>query len=327
MTKIKVPGAKPRGIVGTRFARAIARQSRAVLTFVPTSLGRRGREYSSTRSSLVGINSLVIPVAGIGSRLYPLTYVTPKEMLRLVDKPIFYYLIQEAYLADIKHLIFIIHSKKKALKNFLLSRGAKTIYNDFPGITFSFIETTKRFGDGQAILQVKRLIKKDEAFAVSMGDILSLPGTSLVQEIKLIYEKYSIPVISVESIERSKTGQYGVIDPKTSRGRRHLVGSIIEKPKPEDTPSTLAMTGKYVLTYQIFTYLEKLMKERNKNEIKLANALTEYAQDYPLYAYECKSKHYDTGTKLDLLKTELLFALANPEFSVHMRRFLKTIKK
>ena len=272
---------------------------------------------------MVKINSLVIPAAGIGSRLYPLTHIVPKEMLRLVDKPIFYYLIQEAYQADIKRIIFIIHAQKKALKDFLSSREAETVYNDFPGVTFSFVETSKRLGDGQAILQTKKLFKKGEVFAVTMGDLLPLPGKSLIKELKTVYEKYFVPVISVESIERSKTGQYGIINTKTSKGRLHLVSSIIEKPKPENAPSTLAMTGKYILTYEIFPYLEKLMKEGDKNEIKLANALSEYAQDYPLNAYECKNKHYDTGTKIDLLKTELVFSLTHPEFGVHLRRFLK----
>ena len=272
------------------------------------------------------INSLIIPAAGIGSRLYPLTYITPKEMLRLVDKPIFYYLIQESYLADIKHIIFIIHAQKKDLKDFLLSRGAETIYHDFPGITFSFIETTERLGDGQAILRAKKLFKEGEAFAVTMGDLLPLPGKSLIQELKTVYEKYSVPVISVENIKRSKTGQYGIINPKTSKRKLHLISSIIEKPKPEDAPSTLAMTGKYILTYEIFPYLEKLMTGGGENEIKLANALSEYAQAYPLYAYECKNKHYDTGTKIDLLKTELLFTLAHPEFGTHMRHLIKELK-
>ena len=272
------------------------------------------------------INSLVIPAAGIGNRLYPLTNIIPKEMLRLVDKPIFYYLLQEAYLANIKNIIFIIHREKKALEDFLLGSGSQTIYENFPGIKFSFIETNERWGDGHAILQAKSLIKKNEVFAVTMGDFVQLPGKSQIKELKTIYEKHSTPVLSVENIERSKTGQYGIINPKTSNGKLHHIGSIIEKPKPEEAPSTLAMTGKYILTYEIFSYLEKLMKWRNNNEVKLAHALTEYAQDYNLYAYECRNKHHDTGTKIDLLKTELLFALAHPEFGTQMRYYLKELK-
>ena len=91
------------------------------------------------------IRSLIIPAAGIGSRLHPLTHITPKEMLRLVDKPIFYYLVQEAYLAGIKHIIFIIHAERTDTKIFIQSEKANTIHEDFPGISFSFIETKERF--------------------------------------------------------------------------------------------------------------------------------------------------------------------------------------
>ncbi len=273
------------------------------------------------------ITTLIIPAAGIGSRLQPLTPFLPKEMLRLVDKPIFYYLLQEAYLARITRVIFIIHQKNQALKKYLSAPSTRSLLADFPGLTVSFIETPDRFGDGHALLQAKDLVANDKAFAVTMGDLLSLPGKSIIGELIKVYEQNPIPLLSVEKIERSKTERYGIIDPKTSDGRLYRINSIVEKPKPNQAPSLIAMTGKYILTPKIFSYLEKLMRQRTVDEIKLSYALRDYSHDYPLNAYRCQSRHYDTGVKSGLLKTELAFALAHPDFGPDLRRYLNQLSK
>ncbi|MES2216185.1 MAG: sugar phosphate nucleotidyltransferase [Patescibacteria group bacterium] len=272
------------------------------------------------------INSLIIPVAGIGSRLQPLTHITTKELVRLVDKPIFYYLVQEAHLAGLAHIIFIIHKDKTGLKDFIESKEGRVLLQDFPGMKFSFVLTSERWGDGHAIIQAKKFLKNDEVFAVTMGDLISLPGTSILNELKTIYEKHAVPVISVENIPRIDCELYGVISPKKSKGRIHEIASIVEKPKAKDAPSTLAMKGKYILTPDIFPYLDRLMNERTTNEVRLSNALSAYAAEYPLYAYESKGEHYDTGTKYELVKTEAQFVAAHPEYGPSLRKHLKQNK-
>ena len=110
------------------------------------------------------------------------------------------------------------------------------------------------------------------------------------------------------------------------KGRIHFIKSIVEKPEPALAPSEYAMTGKYILTPKIFDYLEALLKNRKNNEeIKLANALRDYAKVQDLYGYECKSRHFDTGTKLDLVKAEVVFALNHPEIGKQARFELKEI--
>lgn len=274
------------------------------------------------------INTIVIPMAGAGTRLRPITYVTPKELLRLVDKPIVYYLLKEAYEAGIRHAVFIIHVDRKDLKSFLKSKKAQEILKEFTGLRLTFLETRYRLGDGQCLYEARNILKREKAFAVTMGDLISFPGRSLIGELKDIYLKNKVPVISVEKIDRNKSRQYGIIDPEKRQGRMFYLKSIVEKPEPKEAPSEYAMTGKYILTPKIFDYLEKLLKERKPNEeVKLANALRDYAKNHKLCAYVCKNRHFDTGNKVDLVKTELTFALNHPELGQYIRLALNDIIK
>lgn len=274
------------------------------------------------------VNIIVIPVAGAGTGLLPITNFTPKEILRLVDKPIFYYLLKEAYIAGIRRAIFIIHTDKKNIKNFLKGKESRSILKEFPKLRLEFIETKHRQGDGQALYEARNILKRKKAFAVTMGDLISFPGESIINELKKVYSQKRSPIISIERIERSKSKQYGMIDPKKSNGRIHQVGSIVEKPEPKEAPSEYAMTGKYILTPKIFNYLGRLLKERKPNEeVKLASALHDYAREHKLYAYVCKNKHFDTGNKADLVKTELIFALHHPELGHQIRPVLSSLIK
>lgn len=271
------------------------------------------------------VNTLIIPAAGAGTRLRPITYATSKEMIRLVDKPIVYYILLEAKLAGITNIVFIIHTDNKATKEFFESERAKPLLVEFSNMCISFIETDERRGDGQALLLAKNLIQDGESFAVSMGDLITMPGTSLLKE--LIEQFNTIgPVISVMDVPRARTAHYGVIEPKESNGRLHLVNSFVEKPKPEDAPSTLASCGKYILTPEIFKYLKVEMQQNTDGEIKLAHALASFAKKSPLYAYHSETMCYDTGLKTELLKTEIAFSLEHPELKSTAREILKDFK-
>jgi len=256
------------------------------------------------------IDTLVIPAAGAGTRLRPATYVTPKELLRLVDKPIIYYLFAEAYQAGIRNVLMVTHTDNPQTKRFFQSGAAKPLLEEFPDLTVSFIETAKRGGDGQALLLAEKAVG-DATFAVTMGDLVTLPGESILEELIKTHASKNKAVISVEEIPQEKTGQYGIIDPASSAEREYVVHGIVEKPKPHEAPSNLAMTGKYVLPAEIFKYLHLL--ERDEGELKLAHALNMFAKEHTLLACAVRTKHYDTGTKIDLLKAEVAFSLAHPE--------------
>lgn len=272
------------------------------------------------------ITTLVIPVAGAGTRLYPLTYMMPKEMIRLVDKPVFYYLLDEAYQAKIRHIVFVTHYEHKMLRNFLKTKKGKLLLSDFPELRVTCIETKHRQGDGQALYEARRVLKNSEPFAVSMGDLIAFPGKSILKELYGAFKKIAAPVISVAQVPRRDTIRYGVIDPMMHTGNYYKVRAIVEKPKPSHAPSTLIMTGKYILSTDIFPYLKMLIdKNKTGEEIRLSEALGMYAADKNLYAVQCKNDYYDTGNKLDLIKTEVIFALSHPEFGRPVRSMLKNI--
>jgi UTP--glucose-1-phosphate uridylyltransferase len=259
------------------------------------------------------ISTLIIPTAGLGTRLRPVTYVTPKEMLRIVDKPAFYYLLKEAHEASIKNVVFILHKEKPQLAHFFQSEDVKEIMREFVGMKVHFVFTTERLGDGQAILEAKDFIKSGEYFAVSMGDFLSLPGASVIQELYEQHEKHGASIISVAKIPRKYTSLYGVIKAQKGEGRSYRVQGIIEKPKPEEAPSTLAMSAKYILNYEIFPILQEMLKTKSKDEVKLANALNVFTQKNKLIACETKYKSYDMGTKQVLAQTEFAFLMNDKE--------------
>lgn len=256
------------------------------------------------------IQTLVVPLAGAGTRLRPITYVTPKEMLRLVDKPIIYYLFAEAYQAGIRHVLLVTHVDNSFTKDFFEGSKATPLLADFPGLRLSFVETDRREGDGQAILLAKKIMG-NELFAVSMGDMLCLPGTSVLAELMEVYHATGEGVLSVEEVARENIGQYGVIVPGQHQNNIYQVRGIVEKPMPHEAPSNLAMTGKYILPYDIFSYLE--MRQNSSGEWRLADALNNYAKDHILNACICRTTLYDTGKKPQLFNAEVVFSLAHPE--------------
>ncbi len=157
-----------------------------------------------------------------------------------------------------------------------------------------------------------------------MGDLLSPPGQPFLKQLIRVYQKTGEPVISVEQKPRAEVGKFGVIAPKKSNGRLHLVGDLVEKPKPEEAPSTMVLTGKYILTPAIFQEIAKVMKNPPSGEVRLADALASYAKNNKLYAYECEGKIQDTGNKLDFLKATVEFAAAHKIFGSAFKSFLKS---
>lgn len=278
------------------------------------------------------INTLLIPAAGLGTRLRPITYVTPKELLRLVDMPIAYYLLAEAHKAGIMRVIIITHEDNRKTMQFFESHDGAAVLASLPGLQVEFVETTERRGDGQALLQAEKLV--EGPFAVTMGDLITLPGESILAELVERFHKDRQAIISVEQVPREKTGQYGIINVHSSQDNVHRVYGIVEKPAPEVAPSNLAMTGKYVLHSEIFRYLrerEQTLKEAPQPqgkppELKLADALDRYSKEFELYAMEPRTRHYDTGTKSDLFVAEVAFTLAHPELGAKAREALKKFK-
>src|SRR3989344_5799559 len=158
-----------------------------------------------------------------------------------------------------------------------------------------------------------------------MGDLLSPTEKPFLAQLIQVYQDVKAPIISVQRVQKEEASKYGVVVPTKSRGRLHTVSELVEKPKTP--PSNLIMTGKYILTPAVFPYIEKILKKKNwMGEVRLADALREYAKENTLYAYECEGTIQDTGNKLDFLKSKVFFALRNPNYKKALQTYLNSLK-
>ena len=162
-----------------------------------------------------------------------------------------------------------------------------------------------------------------------MGDMIALPGKSLLKELCTTFKSLKAPVISLSQIEPKEADKYGIIKPgKTVDKNYYEVLSIVEKPKISEAPSTFAMTGKYILSKEIFPYLKILLdKAVEKEEVRLSVALNMYAQEHKLFGVKCIHQYYDSGNKIDLFKTEIVFSSSYYELGEKVSAFLKNFKK
>ncbi len=290
------------------------------------------------------VKKLIVPMAGLGTRFLPTSTTHPKEMAYLVDRPVLQYLLEEAYESGIEEIIFIINSQKEAIPKYLSKKHhdvySKKAFNkkeDIPleyrefreliqKMKFRFIKREKTLGDGHSILLAKKYIKPREVFAVSMGDLLGFGEKPFIQQLIEVFEDKKRPVVSVEEVPLEATSRFGVVDIKKSYKRLHEVRSIIEKPGPKLAPSRLALTGKYILTPDIFVYLENLVKNHILGEVKLADALKVYAEKKGILAYQCIGSIKDTGNKLDFLKAMIDLSLESKTFGSEVRKYLKSIR-
>ncbi|PIT92421.1 MAG: UTP--glucose-1-phosphate uridylyltransferase [Candidatus Harrisonbacteria bacterium CG10_big_fil_rev_8_21_14_0_10_42_17] len=291
----------------------------------------------------LGINKIVIPLAGFGTRFLPASKNYPKEMVHLVDKPVIHHIVEEAHRSGIREVIFVLNYSKDVIakyfshsqhphqkRAFAQSVVAKNQLEDLSKLVndmkFKSIRKTVTLGDGHSILAAKKHIKKNEIFAVSMGDLLSFGEEPFLKQLMKQYDKLNNPVISVQQVSKEAVSRFGNIAPKNSTNGLHEVKRIVERPKPENAPSNLALTGKYILNSSIFKVLEKRLQNHKNGEVKLAHALNDFAKTNKLYAYECSGQIQDTGNKLDFLKATVNFALKNKELGKPFKKFLKSLE-
>lgn len=291
------------------------------------------------------ITKLIIPLAGEGTRFAPSSTINPKELTHLVDKPVLQYLIEEAYDSGIKEVIFVLNFEKDSIVKYFskkyqneyikkanldlsnFSEDLTRLHNLLDNIKFSSVIKSKTLGDGHSLLLAKSFIEPDEPFAVSMGDLLGFDDVPFIKQLIRIYNKTGKPVISVERMSLEATSKFGVIKPSNSNGRIHQVVDVIEKPGPKLAPSSLVITGKYILTPDIFTYLENTVKNYKSGEVKLANVLKNYSNRNELYAYECEGEILDTGNILDFIKTTINIGSKHKKYAKEIKHYIKSLVK
>jgi UTP--glucose-1-phosphate uridylyltransferase len=284
------------------------------------------------------IRKAVFPVAGLGSRFLPATKAQPKEMLPIVDKPLIQYAVEEAVAAGITEMIFITGRNKRAIEDHFdkayeleceLEAAGKeqlleVLRNVIPkNITCIYLRQSAPLGLGHAVLCARPVVG-NEPFAVLLADDFmdNADGHKpvLAQMTDLYaYEKCSL--LAVHDVPRVHTRQYGIVSATPYRPDLELVSAIVEKPQPEDAPSTLAVVGRYVLSPSIFTYLEHLGTGAG-GEIQLTDGIASLMAAERVLAYRYAGTRYDCGSKLGYLQAMTAMGLKHPETAEGFREFL-----
>tara|TARA_Y100001949_G_C15944092_1_gene311567 strand:- start:205 stop:1038 length:834 start_codon:yes stop_codon:yes gene_type:complete len=257
------------------------------------------------------VTKAILPVAGLGTRFLPATKAIPKEMLPIIDKPLVEYAVEEAVLAGIKEIIFITSHTKRSIedhfnRNYDLEEklnqagkkeSLKKINREiFKDITFTYIKQKSQKGLGDAILQAKHLIK-DELFAILLADDLILNNPSSIEQLIKVSMENKCSVIGLSKVNHDDIKKYGVISSLEINADQNFfwLDDIVEKPR-DNPPSDLAVFGRYVLSHNIFKYLENLDPGIN-GEIQLTDAIKLMLSDYPVAGYLYDGKKFDCGSK------------------------------
>jgi UTP--glucose-1-phosphate uridylyltransferase len=289
------------------------------------------------------VRKAVLPAAGLGTRFLPATKAQPKEMLPLVDKPLIQYSVEECLASGIENIIIVTGRGKHAiedhfdaspgLERLLEQSGKKDLAEMVRNIAemthVSYIRQKEALGLGHAVLTAKELVG-DEPFAVLLGDVVFDGPNPATKQLVDVYDATGLGVIAVEPVPRENIHLYGVIDakpePNSRWGDRLLrISNLVEKPKTEDAPSNLSITGRYLLPPEIFDCIERTPPGRG-GEIQLTDALRILAQEHGLLALVYEGKSYDAGDKLGFLKATVEMALKNPEFAADFSAYLKSLK-
>src|SRR6202049_1352639 len=310
---------------------------------IDKSSSAAANSQENTRRQHQKVRKAVLPAAGLGTRFLPATKAQPKEMLTVVDKPQIQYVVEECVAAGIEHIIIVTGRGKSSiedhfdssplLEKFLEDKGktdqVELVRSISDMVQISYTRQKEPLGLGHAVL-VARDPVGDEPFAVLLGDVL-IPGKNpATKQLIDVYEATGIGAIAVEEVPKSKTHLYGIVTaepaPQPPFGARLLrIKDLVEKPKPENAPSNLAITGRYVLPPAIFDCLART-EPGSGGEIQLTDGLRLLAQEQGLWAYIYEGVSYDAGDKLGFLKATVEIALENRELGADFRSYLKTLK-
>lgn len=287
------------------------------------------------------IRKAVIPAAGFGTRFLPQTKAMPKEMLPIVDKPVIQYVVEEVVNSGLKDIIVVTGANKRAIEDHFDTPNEDLVKNLTEGGKLELLESVQKlsemanfiyirqkgpYGNGTPVLSAEPAIE-DEAFAVIWGDEFIYSEPPRLKQMIDVHEKYGGIVISGVRIEKKEDlKRYGIAEIEPVEGNVYKIKSIVEKPEPENAPSNLATHGAYILPPEIFAAL-KGMKPGQGGEIWLTDAINVLKeQGVPVYAVEIEhGKYYDTGNKLEYMKTAVELALKHPEINGEFKQFLKEL--
>jgi UTP--glucose-1-phosphate uridylyltransferase len=288
------------------------------------------------------IRKAVFPAAGLGTRFLPATKAQPKEMLPLVDKPIIQYGVEEALAAGCDQIIIITGRGKTAiedhfdvsyeLEKMLEERGKKDLLAIVRQISdmihVSYVRQKEALGLGHAVLMARELVGP-EPFAVLLADDVIDSQKPCLKQMMEVFEETQASVIAAQEVNGPAISAYGVLDAQRIEGkfngRLYGVKSLVEKPKPQDAPSNLAIIGRYILTPKIFETLEHT-PHGTGGEIQLTDGLRGLlSAGEKVYGYTFEGKRHDAGDKLGFLKATVEFALKRPDMRKEFGDYLKSL--
>lgn len=287
------------------------------------------------------IRKAIFPIAGLATRFLPLSKVVNKEFLPLVDRPIIHYLLEEAVEAGIKKIIFVTPSdKKKVLEYFkrspklekaLKERGKEDFLEDLKKIqelskkiSFTFIIQKEPLGDGHAILLAKK-IANIEPVAVFFCDDVVDSNISCLTQLNQVFKTSQAPIIALKRVSPERLPFYGVVEVEKIANRLYKIKKIVEKPAEGTAPSDLAIIGRYIITPQVFDYLQKTSSVKS-GETYFSHALANMVKDGKIvYGYEIEGEWLECGNKLGWLKSHMYLSLKHPEFGPKLKQYLKEI--
>lgn len=283
------------------------------------------------------VRKVVIPVAGLGTRVLPATKSIPKELLPVVDRPLIDYVVAEAREAGVEQVILVTGRGKGAIEEYfdhafeleasLAQKSKDALLREVRATvpkagTVSYTRQQAPLGLGHAVWCARELVG-DEPFAVSLPDEIVPGRPGFLKQMIDAYSKTGGNIVAVEEVDRSETGKYGVIAPKSRKGDLIEMTGMVEKPKPEDAPSTFRIIGRYILQPEIFRLLETQEKGAG-GEIQLTDSMNRLTRMQSFHACICKGIIHDCGSKLGWLQANIDLGLKTPEFSEALSAYIRS---
>ncbi|MRH42686.1 UTP--glucose-1-phosphate uridylyltransferase GalU [Aquibacillus halophilus] len=283
------------------------------------------------------VRKAIIPAAGLGTRFLPATKAMPKEMLPIVDKPTIQYIVEEAIESGIEDIIIVTGKGKRAIEDHfdnsfeleqnLFNKGKFDLLSEVQKssklVDIHYIRQKEPKGLGHAIWCARKFIG-NEPFAVLLGDDIVRSDVPCLKQLIDQYNRYHASILGVQKVKENEVSRYGIVDGTMISNRFYNVHNLVEKPKQNETPSNLAILGRYILSSSIFSILEN-QTPGTGDEIQLTDAIAELNKHEEVYAYDFEGRRYDVGEKLGFIRTTIDFALEREELREDLLEYLSII--
>ncbi|OIQ00273.1 MAG: UTP--glucose-1-phosphate uridylyltransferase [Zetaproteobacteria bacterium CG2_30_46_52] len=284
------------------------------------------------------LRKIVFPAAGMGTRFLPATKSTPKEMLTVVDRPLIQYGVEEALKAGMDDIIMITGRGKRAIEDHfdisaeleanLRATGKSVLYEEVSRVSrmaaVAYVRQKEAKGLGHAVLCAEPWVG-DECFGVSLADELMVSDVPVMQQLRLVHEALGgCSVVALARVPEADVSKYGIVEVSSEENGVYRLTGMVEKPKPEDAPSNLAMIGRYIFTPSLFAFLNDAQPSVG-GEIQLTDAMQKLAAVEPMYGVVVDAERFDAGNPLGFLIANLTLGVRHPQYGDTLREYLKKL--